>query len=126
MEEFAEVVSVLRDVLASVRRLVRSQFVRHGAASFGRSTRSGRQDRSRTGLCRRDVFVRQKRGDEVGPTKRGKGTKVMLLVDGRESDAKCHRVFLCDLSEFRGLSPPMEGYELRNRFSGNNSRTSGK
>ena len=33
-------------------------------------------------LCRRHVRLGEKRGDLVGPTKRGKGTKLMLLVDG--------------------------------------------
>src|SRR4029077_13579765 len=32
---------------------------------------------------RRNVFPGQKRGLCVGKTKRGKGTKIMLLVDGR-------------------------------------------
>jgi transposase len=32
---------------------------------------------------RRDVFPGKKRGAEVGLTKKGKGTKIMLLVDGR-------------------------------------------
>ena len=31
---------------------------------------------------RRHVFVSKKRGKSIGPTRRGKGTKVMLLVDG--------------------------------------------
>lgn len=33
--------------------------------------------------CRRHVFVRKKRGDLVGKTKRGKGTKIMVLSDGK-------------------------------------------
>jgi transposase len=32
---------------------------------------------------RRDIFACKKGGLEVGKTKRGKGTKIMLLVDGR-------------------------------------------
>jgi transposase len=31
---------------------------------------------------RRDVFPRKKRGAEIGNTKKGKGTKIMLMVDG--------------------------------------------
>jgi transposase len=34
------------------------------------------------GLCRRHVRTGKKRGDLIGPTKRGKGTKIMFLVDG--------------------------------------------
>jgi hypothetical protein len=33
-------------------------------------------------IRRRHVRLGKKRGDLIGPTKRGKGTKIMLLVDG--------------------------------------------
>jgi hypothetical protein len=33
-------------------------------------------------LCRWQLYSRQKRGAKVGKTKRGKGTKWMVLVDG--------------------------------------------
>jgi transposase len=33
-------------------------------------------------FCRRHVCLGKKGGDRVGPTKRGKGTKLMVLVDG--------------------------------------------
>jgi transposase len=33
--------------------------------------------------CRRHVFLGEKRGECVGKTKRGKGTKTMVLADGR-------------------------------------------
>ena len=35
------------------------------------------------GHWRRDVFARKKRGDDVGKTKKGKGTKIMLLIDSK-------------------------------------------
>jgi len=33
-------------------------------------------------LHRRDLQFRQKGGDKIGPTKRGKGTKIMVIADG--------------------------------------------
>lgn len=33
-------------------------------------------------VCRRELHAREKRGDAVGKTKRGKGTKCMVVVDG--------------------------------------------
>ena len=33
-------------------------------------------------VCRRHICLGKKRGDCVGPTKRGKGSKIMFLVDG--------------------------------------------
>jgi transposase len=40
-------------------------------------------------LRRRDVLAREKRGRCVGKTKRGKGTKWMLLVDGQGLPLAC-------------------------------------
>lgn len=33
-------------------------------------------------LCRRELHAREKRGDAIGNTKRGKGSKCMVVVDG--------------------------------------------
>src|SRR5215831_13496192 len=49
-----------------------------GAASVGRV------------LCRWHVRTRQKRGPKVGKTKRGKGTKLMVLVDGAGTPLGLH------------------------------------
>ena len=49
---------------------------------FGR-TRRGRCSRLAGGLCRREFCPGKKRGSAVGKTKRGKGTKWMVVVDGQ-------------------------------------------
>jgi transposase len=63
---------------------------------------------------RRHVFVGEKRGECVGKTKRGKGTKTMVLVDGRGlplgaeiASASPHEVTL--------IEPLLEKRILRNK-----------
>ena len=41
-------------------------------------------------LCRWDLRQREKRGSKVGKTKRGKGTKLMVLVDGQGTPLGLH------------------------------------
>jgi transposase len=43
--------------------------------------RSPRTRQTRRVICRRHVFLGKKGGDKVGKTKRGKGTKIMVLTD---------------------------------------------
>jgi transposase len=50
-----------------------------GAA--GATTRSPRACETRRIVCRWNVFLGKKGGDKVGKTKRGKGTKIMVLTD---------------------------------------------
>jgi len=52
------------------------------AGFFGRIGRTGSTGLVRD-LCRRQFCPGKKRGDGVGPTKRGKGTKWMVVVDGQ-------------------------------------------
>jgi transposase len=79
----AVVVSFSGHVLASFpvvdpqRRLGESVGATAGAAGSARPSRPVRIVR------RRHVLPGKKRGELVGPTKRGKGTKILVLVDGR-------------------------------------------
>ena len=41
------------------------------------------------GVSGRHVLSREKRGDHVGPTKRGKGTKLVLVADGQGLPVAC-------------------------------------
>jgi hypothetical protein len=50
-------------------------------STFGKTRRAG-ADQLGGGDRRRDVFAGKKRGADVGTTKKGKGTKIMVLVDG--------------------------------------------
>ena len=51
------------------------------AADIGRGSTKTRWYRCERMLCRRDFRSRKKRGDKVGKTKRGKGTKIMAIAD---------------------------------------------
>jgi transposase len=52
-----------------------------GAKAGGTVTRRGSVEAGGS-LCRRDVCSSEKRGLAVGPTKRGKGTKIMAIAAG--------------------------------------------
>jgi transposase len=102
MERFTRAISIAIDLLAAVERLGRRGRVPTSVGSSAQAARSvegdqlGRVDRGR------DVFPGKKRGAEVGNTKKGKGTKIMLLVDGEgtplgaeiasASEAECHLI----------------------------------
>src|ERR1700681_1986637 len=51
------------------------------AAKTGRRLTRPRQARSERGLHRRQLQFGEKRGSGVGPTKRGKGSKIMAIAD---------------------------------------------
>lgn len=48
----------------------------------GPTSQAGRRDRFKRVLCGRNLCSGQKRGLQVGKTKRGKGTKIMGIADG--------------------------------------------
>jgi len=80
---FARRVSLSRDMLATPAGLGRARGVAHHLAQV-----PGRAERTRaTGLERivsgRQFRCSQKRGSKIGKTKRGKGTKWMVVVDGQ-------------------------------------------
>jgi transposase len=83
LERPAGVFPLACDLLASLPRLDRGRRLDEGlveAIAKARSRRShpvGRRDR------RWNFLLGEKRGLCVGPTKRGKGTKTMVLTDGR-------------------------------------------
>jgi len=83
MEGFAEEVSLGEHLLAQATRLGGAgnlaEYLAHFSRPFGRETTPalGRN------LCRWHVFVGKKRGACVGKTKRGKGTKLMVVADGK-------------------------------------------
>ena len=53
-----------------------------------RQTKAGRR------VHRRDLRTGKKGGDRIGPTKRGKGTKVMAIVDGNGLPLATTTIFL--------------------------------
>jgi transposase len=83
MERFTKGFSLVSDLLATFAGMddVRSSRTRLGtSAPSSRWNATHRLERSHR---RRNVFPGEKRGQCVGKTKRGKGTKIMLLVDGK-------------------------------------------
>jgi transposase len=76
-------ISVREHLLAAVAGLGATRRLAESVASFSR--RVGRERAFELGrdLCRRHVFPGKKGGACVGKTKRGKGTKLMVVADGK-------------------------------------------
>jgi transposase len=83
LERFTNTVSLSFNLLAAVGGMDQVRRVRAGLVAVARKAR--RTEASAVGRSdgRWDVFPGKKGGAEVGKTKRGKGTKIMLLVDGQ-------------------------------------------
>ena len=82
MEIFARQVSVSCDLLAAVEAVGRAGCVAGCLASTAGCARWGRLAAVGRGISGRQLRSGEKRGSAVGKTKRGKGTKWMVLVDG--------------------------------------------
>lgn len=67
-----------------------ARHLRGNPASSGGKHGRAKQDDPRRVLHRRNLRFRQKRGLEVGPTKRGKGTKIMVIADNRSLPVAVH------------------------------------
>ena len=78
----AEGVSWIRDLLASTADVGRARRLEGHLASSARSPRREGAARLGRDVPRRDLREREKRGDAVGLTKRGKGSKLAVLVVG--------------------------------------------
>jgi len=83
LEASAPAFSFAGDVLAPIEDVDRSRYLGKGLGSAASTTRPARPCSPRGVLCRRNVFLGEKGGEKVGKTKRGKGTKIMVLTDGR-------------------------------------------
>ena len=70
------------DLLASPPRLDAVRCLGEGVGTTSPATGPQRSCQSRRVICRWNVFVGKKGGEKVGKTKRGKGTKIMVLTDG--------------------------------------------
>ena len=82
LERFAKTFSFLHDLLAQAPRL---DARRNIPACLGQAAQKIGWDapaRLARGTGRRHVFAVKKRGSEVGTTKKGKGTKIMLCTEG--------------------------------------------
>ena len=82
LERHAFSFSFLNNLLASPPRVDAVRCLGKSVGTIGASARSRRSCQPRRVVCRRNVFVSKKGGEKVGNTKRGKGTKIMVLADG--------------------------------------------
>ena len=73
---------VAADLLATFGPLGTRRRLAEAVECVPRRTRGGRQARLERVLRRRDLRVGKKGGECVGKTKRGKGTKLVVVVDG--------------------------------------------
>jgi transposase len=80
---FARGISLTRNVLAATSRLGKTTDLAHHLARFFGGTERMRATRLERVVSRRQLRSGQKRGSQVGKTKRGKGTKWMVVVDGQ-------------------------------------------
>ena len=78
-----QTLSLSVDVLASIPGLDRSGYLEKSLGPVALEAGSHGKDQLARIDRRRDVFVGKKGGECVGKTKRGKGTKTMVLTDGR-------------------------------------------
>jgi len=76
------VLPLVPDLLASLRRVDDRRHTRSRPSSPGPLTQRVEPDQLGGGLRRWHVRLGEKRGDRIGPTRRGKGTKLMVLADG--------------------------------------------
>src|SRR5215210_2333491 len=83
VERSPRALSVATDLLASIPSLDRSWSVEGGLGAPLAQARSPLSYPVERSDGRRHVFLGKKRGLCVGKTKRGKGTKIMVLADGR-------------------------------------------
>jgi transposase len=82
MEIFTRLVSQSCNVLATPEGVDRVRRVAEGLGATAPATRPAAADQMGAGDGRCHVFACKKGGAEVGNTKRGKGSKIELLVDG--------------------------------------------
>ena len=82
MERPAQTLSFEVNLLASPERVDASRCLGKSLGTSDTHARSTGPGPSRRIFCRRVICPCKKRGERVGKTKRGKGTKIMVLTDG--------------------------------------------
>jgi transposase len=82
MERSSQTLSFRNDLLASTPTVDGVGNLASRLETIDTFTRSQRRGEPRRVFCRWHVCLGKKRGEKVGKTKRGKGTKIMVLTDG--------------------------------------------
>jgi transposase len=116
VERFTQALSFSFHLLASLESVDRSGNLGASLGPTATKARPPRSDQARRSDGGRNFFVRKKRGEKVGKTKRGKGTKIMVLIDAEglplgidTASASPHEVTLIEsLLERRVLRRPLQ------------------
>jgi transposase len=82
LEGHAFPIPICHDLLAAPSPMDRAGHLAESLGEARPASGSPRSSQPPRRACRRYVLTREKRGEKVGKTKRGKGTKIMVLVDG--------------------------------------------
>src|SRR5271170_4386248 len=114
VERFTNILSVPSDVLAAPARVDAKRNFPDRVAPTAPPARSTEVTPLGRGDGRRHVFPGQKRGLCVGKTKRGKGTKIMLLVDGHGTPLGVD-IASASPAEVKLIEPLLEKRVLRKR-----------
>jgi transposase len=112
LERFAAPFSVSDHVLATVARLDQCRHLGTGMVPIVASPRCMRTSEDRGNVCRRHVFLGKKRGECVGKTKRGKGTKIMVHSDASGLPLSIH-IASASPHEVTLIEPLLERRRLR-------------
>lgn len=83
VERFTRTLSLVLHLLATAERVGRRWRLRPGLGATAEEARSPRRTGLGSGDGRCDVRTGQKGGFSVGKTKKGKGTKLLVLIDGQ-------------------------------------------
>lgn len=114
MARFTRTISLSYNLLAAIERLEQKRQLRRCLETAPWKTEPvevhqlGRSDRGR------NLFARKKRGLEVGKTKKGKGTKVMLMVDGQGVPLAVD-IISANHAEVKRIEPLIEKRVLRQK-----------
>ncbi len=81
LERFTRTFSFVHDVLASIHAMVGRWHLAEGVGSIAAQAAPQATAEHPRGDCRRHVLPSEKGGQHVGKTKRGKGTKIMVLSE---------------------------------------------
>ena len=82
LARFTNAIPVAEHLLATAQGLERVKRIPQSVGSAAGKTRRAEAHRLERDDRRRNVFPGKKRGADVGKTKKGKGTKIMVLIDG--------------------------------------------
>jgi transposase len=115
MARFTRTLPFTSNLLAAPQGMDRKRIIPGSLGATARKTRPPRTDLLVGNHRGRDVFPSKKRGACVGKTKRGKGSKLMLLVDGHGTPLATD-VHSASPAEVRLIEPLLDSLVLKHRI----------